>query len=216
MKKHNKGAIHGINEHKGAFAFVFVLFFVISIALLAVTDKLPDTAAQKNAKANNPIGTTSNLEEAILNAPAEPVRIVAKDVGVDIRVWNPTSTDVEVLDKALLSGAVRYPTSALLGIDGTVLLFGHSSYLPVVRNQAFKAFNGIQDLKKGQIISVYSGSMEYRYRVTGIKVSRADEDVEHLRASGRHLILVTCDSFLSKNHRFVVTADFEGVYAFGS
>jgi LPXTG-site transpeptidase (sortase) family protein len=104
----------------------------------------------------------------------------------------------------------------MLGVDGTVLLFGHSSYLPVVYHQYYKTFNKIQNLTKGQIISVYSGSLEYRYKVTNVRVADATEDVVELSATGKHLVLVTCDSFESKTSRFVVTADFVGTYSLAS
>jgi LPXTG-site transpeptidase (sortase) family protein len=148
-------------------------------------------------------------------APDAPVRIMAKTIGMNVSVSNPTSSDVDVLDTALLKGAVRYPTSALLGVDGTVLLFGHSSYLPIVHNQNYKAFDGIQNLKVGETISVYSATREYRYSVVSVKLADATQDVVQLPATGKHLILVTCDSFTKKTNRFVVTADFVGTYSLG-
>ena len=125
---------------------------------------------------------------------------------------NPSSTKVAALDEALLKGAVRYPTSAKLGQTGTVLLFGHSSYLPVIYNQAYKAFKGIQNLKKGDVVSVYSGTHEYRYAVESVSIANANEDVIELRKDGKYLTLVTCDTFAKKSDRFVVTAKFVGAY----
>ena len=141
-----------------------------------------------------------------------PLRIVAKSIGLDKTIANPSSTDVEVLDAALQGGTVRYPTSARLGEEGTVLIFGHSSYLPIVRNQNYKAFNGIQKLKAGDTVSVYSASAEYRYTVTGVRLANAAEDVIELPSTGKFLTMVTCDSFGKKTDRFVVTAKFEGAY----
>ena len=145
-------------------------------------------------------------------SPEMPVRIVAKSIGLDKTTATPASTDVETLDTALLGGTVRYPTSARLGEEGTVLIFGHSSYLPIVRNQNFKAFNGIQKLKTGETISVYSATAEYRYTVTGVRLANATEDVVELPATGKFLALVTCDSFGTKSDRFVVTAQFQTAY----
>ena len=142
-----------------------------------------------------------------------PVRVTAETIGLDVKIENPTSTDVKVLDDSLLRGAVRYPTSGMLGVDGTVLLFGHSSYLPVVYNQAYKAFNKIQNLKTGETISVFSAHKEYRYKVVGVRLADATEDVIELPSDGKYLTLVTCDSFGRKTSRFVVTADFVGEYA---
>jgi LPXTG-site transpeptidase (sortase) family protein len=190
-----------------AFAMTFVLLFGLMFAFMAAVDALPDNP---NAPSHS-----STVAAAPAN-PEAPVRIVAPDINLDVNVVNPTSTDVDLLDDALTQGAVHYPTSADLGVDGTVLIFGHSSYLPVVYHQYYKTFDGIQNLKVGSIVSVYSGDLEYRYSVTGVSVADATQDVVQLPTTGKHLVLVTCDSFATKSNRFVVTADFVGTYALAS
>ncbi len=208
--EHRKGVIKEIGERRGAFAFAFVSIFLVAFLFLASVGATPEPlhpSVVGGATAQTPASGNA------MQAPEAPVRVVAKDIALDATVSNPASTELKVLDRALLGGAVRYPTSALLGVDGTVLLFGHSSYLPIVHNQAFKTFDGIQDLKTGQIVSVYSNNVEYRYSVVQVKVADATQDVIELKNTGRHLILVTCDSFASKSNRFIVTADFVGTYA---
>ena len=185
------------------FALTFVALFALAFVFLAGVDALPEP--QTNTR-------TSDVLVQDSASPALPIRIVAKSIGLDKTIANPTSTDVGTLDTALLDGTVRYPTSAKLGEEGTVLIFGHSSYLPIVRNQNYKAFNGIQKLKAGETVSVYSGAAEYRYTVTGVRLANATEDVIELPATGKFLTLVTCDSFGKKTDRFVVTAKFEGAY----
>lgn len=204
----NIGIIGKISKRPGAFALAFIIIFILLYGFLSFVGATPDPIKKDTATTQGETATSTPVAN-----PQEPVRIVARDIKLDTRVSNPSSTDIDVLDQALLVGAVRYPTSALLGVDGTVLLFGHSSYLPVVRNQAYKTFDGIQDLKPGQIISVYSNSTEYRYSVVGVKVANAKSDVIELPTQGKHLTLVTCDSFTSKSNRFVVTADFVGAYS---
>jgi LPXTG-site transpeptidase (sortase) family protein len=175
---------------------------------LAWADLLPEPIGTREAMStNSEIAATENT-----NLPEAPVRVVAASIGLDEMVLNPESTDIKVLDEALLKGTVRYPNSAPLGVDGTMLLFGHSSYLPVVRNQNFKAFNGIQKLQTGSVVSVFSDTTEYRYTVTGVRKADASEDVIELPSVGKHLTLVTCNSFGTKSDRFVVTADFVGTY----
>ncbi|HVZ76297.1 MAG TPA: sortase [Candidatus Paceibacterota bacterium] len=192
-----------------AFWATFVLLFALTYSFLAVVDALPDHS-------QNDIAAHSTDTPSKVTSPELPVRVIAKDIGLDAVVVNPTSTNVDTLDDALTQGAVRYPTSAQLGVDGTVLIFGHSSYLPVVYHQYYKTFDGIQNLKQGQTISVYSGTTEYRYTVTGIRVADATQDVVELPSTGKHLVLVTCDSFATKSNRFIVTADFVGTYALSS
>ena len=194
-------------SNTAAFGALFVALFGITFGFLAFVGATPNIVVDEGAE---PISEQQVPVQE--NNPELPVRIVARDIGLDQSVSNPVSTDIGVLDRALLKGGVRYPTSAQLGTSGTVLIFGHSSYLPVVRNQAYKAFDGIQDLKPSQTISVYSGTTEYRYAVTGVKVADANKDVVELPQDGKHLTLVTCDSFGSKTNRFIVTANFVGEY----
>ncbi len=195
----------------GSLLVSFVLLFVLTVGFLAAVDALPEssskTVSRTPTKANTPTTVVADTQ------PELPTRVTSTVIGMDVKVSNPSSTDVEVLDHALLSGAVRYPTSGKLGVNGTVLIFGHSSYLPVVYNQAYKAFDGIQNLKNGETISVYSGTREYRYAVKSVRVADATEDVVELPTTGKHLVLVTCDSFSKKTNRFVVTADLVGTYS---
>lgn len=208
MQHSNHTAIQSPKSRTAAFVATFFLLFALMYGFLAVVDALPEPSHSLTHTTNNTVVKSSQ--------PEAPVRVVAPSLGLDVSVSNPSSTNVDVLDVALLKGSVRYPTSALLGVDGTVLLFGHSSYLPIVHNQAYKSFNRIQDLKVGEMVSVYSGTREYRYKVAGVRVANATEDVVELSATGKHLVMVTCDSFVSKSSRFVVSADFVGTYALAS
>lgn len=198
----NRGVIGNIAERPLAFTLTFLVLFILTYIFFAAVDALPEPA--KNTPGGGVAASPQGVEL--------PVRAAASAIRMDVGVENPTSQNIAVLDEALLRGAVRYPSSAKLGEEGTVFLFGHSSYLPVVHNQAYKAFNRIQDLKTGDTVSVYSGTTEYRYAVTGVRVADATEDVIELSQTGRKLVLVTCDSFSSKTSRFVVTADLVGTY----
>jgi LPXTG-site transpeptidase (sortase) family protein len=213
MQKANRGAIAQIAERPVAFAAAFFAFFIITLVFLAVAGATPDAPA---SVPNTEPQTTNVAVSATSGQPEAPVRIVANDINLDVVVQDPTTTDVTTLDADLLQGAVHYPTSADLGVNGTVLIFGHSSYLPVLNDQQYRTFDGIQNLKEGDIVSVYSGTTEYRYSVTSVKVADATQDVIELPSDGMHLTLVTCDSFASKTNRFIVTADFVGAYALSS
>jgi sortase A len=137
-----------------------------------------------------------------------PVKIEIPAINLSTTVSNPTSTVIKTLDEELLKGAVRYPTSALLGEMGNVVLFGHSSYLPVVINQAYKAFNDIQKLTVGDVVIVYSSGTAYTYAVRTVEKESTNTAGIPLKVDGRVLTLSTCDSFGAKSDRFVVTADF--------
>ena len=190
-----------------AFSLTFVALFALSFAFLAAIDMLPDPVGSVGGS-STPVEVAAEQVET-----AAPVRVAAKKIGLDVSVSNPADTNIDVLNEALLDGAVRYPTSALLGAEGTVLLFGHSSHLPIVRNQNFKAFNNIEKLKAGDTVSVYSGTTEYRYAVTSVRLANAEEDVVQLPSNGKYLALVTCDNFGTKSDRYVVEAELVAAYA---
>lgn len=184
-------------------ATIFFLSFVVLLAFDFVPETKPDLASIVQKEESKP---------AAIEKVEEPIRIVAKDIGLDAPIVNPVSKNIAVLDEALLSGAVRYPGTALLGEEGTALLFGHSSYLPVVRNKNYQIFNDVQELEKGSVVSVYSGTREYRYEVVSVEQAKATADRISLEQNGRFLKLVTCNTFGAKEDRFVVTAQFIGAY----
>lgn len=213
MEHQDRGIIGNIAQKPIAFAVAFVAFFLLTVWFLNLADALPEPS---NNNTNEAQASTVSETTVKTTATELPIRIEAPAIKLNVSIKNPSSTDVDVLDNDLLSGAVRYPTSAKLGVNGTVLLFGHSSYLPVVHNQAYKAFDGIQNLKAGDTVSVYSSTLEYRYSVQMVEVANADEDVIELRQDGQYLTLVTCDSFTKKTDRFIVTAKFIGAYQLAS
>ncbi len=185
---------------KWAFLGAFVGIFLISLSLLSGMGLVPEKA-EKVAK-------VEKQQASALDAytKEDPVRILIPSIAMDMRVENPSSTDVKILDQALEKGAVRYPTSARLGETGNMVLFGHSSYLPVVHNKAFKAFNRIQDLTAGERITVESNGYAYVYAVDNVYKADAEQDAIPLTEVGYTLTLVTCDSFATKSDRFIVTA----------
>lgn len=198
-------------SRKGSFLAVFFVALFASTGVLAMLDLLPETeeAAGETVKPDvvTPAGAAVDVEN--------PIHIEIPEIGLEATIKNPTSTNVAVLDEALLTGAVRYPTSAKLGEEGNVILFGHSSYLPVVNNKAFKAFNGVEDLNRGDEILVSGSDRTFVYAVTSVREANISEDAIPLTASGNILTIVTCDSFGQKTDRFIVTATLVESYPAG-
>jgi len=194
---------------KWSFFGVFCIVFFGSVALLARLDFLPQTppAPAVTLSASPLVASSSPAAPAPAGAES-PVSVSIPSISLSATVADPTTTDIEALDAFLLHGAVRYPTSALLNENGNVVLFGHSSYLPVVKNQAYKTFDGIQKLKAGDTIVVTSATTAYTYEVRTVAKEDANSAAIPLDVSGRVLTLSTCDSFTTKTDRFVVTADF--------
>lgn len=197
-------------EKKWSFFGFFVFAFLFSVSTLAQMDLLP--SVKSDLALGLPAASAAASAVSVIPPVAVselPTKIEISAINLTATVNNPTTTDIEVLDNELLSGAVRYPTSAKLGEAGNVVLFGHSSYLPIVGNQAYKTFNGIQKLVVGDVVTVYSAGTAYTYRVRSVaKESAMSNEGIPLQISGRVLTLVTCNSFATKEDRFVVTADF--------
>ncbi len=189
-----------IRDKKWRFLGTFLLVFVLSFLTLTAFGLAP-------FKAEGTAGEVARTPETSF-VSEYPSRIVIDKIGVDVSVSNPTSREVAVLDAALLKGAVRYPGSGKLGERATVLLFGHSSFLKLVHNSAFRAFNNLQKLSAGDEIRVESGTREYVYRVTSVRHVEAAEEVVRLETGGNpKLVLATCDSFGEETDRYVVEAD---------
>ncbi len=202
---------------KWSFLGIFALVFIGSTVVLAQLDLLPNAPSASITSFSGVVTNdlTKSSQSAFV-APSvaslitteEPLQVMIPTIGLKATIANPTTTDVVVLDALLLKGAVRYPTSAKLGETGNVVLFGHSSYLPIVRNQAYKAFNDIQKLKKGDRVTVSSSGTAYTYAVRTVTKESIADAVIPLSVTGRVLTLSTCDSFGTKSDRFVVVADF--------
>lgn len=198
-------------------AVFLATFFVLSTVLFAL-DFYPEAPKSvANSEAVQSVESESILEPKVAGATVtagailpvgSPVRIRIPSIGIDTPIQNPGSTDITVLDNALLKGVVRYPGSALLGQESRMFIFGHQSGLPVVKNQAFKAFNNLQSAKVGAEIEVYSADSVYRYRVISVESATVDTGFVELGGNDRMLILSTCDSFGKKTDRNIVKAEF--------
>lgn len=151
-------------------------------------------------------------DEGTQEAGIEPTRIRIGEIGLDLPVSNPETRDLEELDAVLKSGPARYVDSAKLGEKGNILIFGHSSHLPVVHNQMYKAFNKIPDLSEGDTISIEGGGKEYVYRVASVTKVDAEEGIINLGKEGSKLTIVTCDTLTGKSSRFVLEAELVGSY----
>ena len=200
-----------IYARKWSFLGLFCITFFGSVAVLARLDLLPEVSKAMNTSlvtlSVNPVIAT-NVSAPIIDHAELPASIAIPAIKLSATIANPTTTNVEALDSLLLKGAVRYPTSAKLGETGNIVLFGHSSYLPIVNNQAYKTFNGIQKLVVGDTIIVTSSDTLYTYRVRTVSKESIYNAGIPLVVTGQILTLSTCDSFGAKTDRFVVVADF--------
>jgi len=206
------GVMTRILARKFSFVAAFTFVFFVTFSVLTAMDLVPEEAEVKSVQEER---LTASVAETVKAAPELPSRIEIPAIGLEAEIANPTSTSVAALDHALLTSAVRYPTSAKLGEEGNVILFGHSSYLPVVNNEAFKIFNEIQKLEEGDRITVYGEDTAYVYEVERVEEKDANSAAIALDVGEPTLTLSTCDSFGKKTDRFVVTATLVGSHPIG-
>jgi LPXTG-site transpeptidase (sortase) family protein len=211
-------------DKRWAFLIAFITVFFLSLSFLLWIDLVPNPTTEGTLTTDTPAPglvtkNTQALSPNVIDAFAigeMPLKIEIPSIGVSASIANPNTTNVATLDQYLLKGAVRYPGSGLLGANGNVILFAHSSYLPIVHNLAYKTFDGIQNLKKGDRITVSSSKNAYVYVVDTVVQADANSDGIPLTTDGKKLTLATCDSFGQKTDRFVVTATLVESHPLGS
>jgi LPXTG-site transpeptidase (sortase) family protein len=216
---------------KISFVIAFFVVFITTYAILFWLDFLPElvdkkaselvaqeTTEQLSLPIEEEILTTLNTNNSqtleTANTPVFPISIEIEALDRTIAVLNPTSRINSDLDAALLEGAVRHPDSATLAQSGTVFILAHSSYLPVVRNKNFQAFNGIQNLEWGDTINLTAEDGIYVYRVDKVYRASAQDVVVPIAGPTKRLVLATCNSFGSIDDRYIVEADLIEVKSF--
>lgn len=143
---------------------------------------------------------------------ALPARIQIPSIDLDLKVQNPDTKNIDTLDALLQNGPARYVDSAKLGSSGNMIIFAHSSHLPIVHNQMFKAFNRIPELKAGDSITIVGDDgKNYMYSVDSVVKADTDSTIDLSPKDGTKLTLVTCDTLTGKSARFILAADFVGV-----
>ena len=196
-----QGIISTISDNKTYFFVNLFIILTITFSVLYLFGLVPE--AFKSIIGRDPVKESKGNRVGEL-----PLSIKISVIGVDSQIYNPATTSAEVLDSYLLKGAVRYPGSGLLGGDGNIFIFGHSTGIKIVNNQAFKTFNGLNLLKKDDLIQVYSDKYIYTYKVLTEKVVSADKELVEFNTNSKILTLSTCNRFTSKSDRAVVEAEF--------
>lgn len=204
--------------HKGEFLFWVFVFMAAIYGVLAAIDFIPNErplsyvvpeVAETAVEAETPYEPVEAAPSAApLAGDATPNQIIIDKFEKTLTVNNPVQSDITTLDNSLLTGVARYPSSATMNDDGTMLLFGHSSHLAIVNNQNFRAFNDIEDLVWGDTIRVRSDDYEYVYRVDRVYSLKATADSIPMESGMKKLVLVTCNNFGAKEDRYIVEASF--------
>ncbi len=202
-----------IKKSQIKFIIYFCVSFVILFSLMYSAGLVPESIKPNDGesfltlwdKISNKAGDRKSGSD--VRVGESPIRIVIEKIGVDAIVSNPNTTNIATLDEYLKQGAVRYPGSGLSGV-GNMFIFGHSTGRAVVVNQAYKTFNGLKDLVKGDIIKVYGKDKIYDYRVSSVSVVDQSQALVEFGNKKDMLTLSSCNSFGSKDNRYVVEAEY--------
>ncbi|MEY4440465.1 MAG: hypothetical protein RLY49_91 [Candidatus Parcubacteria bacterium] len=152
------------------------------------------------------VGDKKKLEDTNLI----PQKIEIPKIGVSSIIQIPRSIDVSTLDTALAKGAVYYPGSGTVQ-EGNMFIFGHSTNWKVVNNQAYKTFNDLDKLVKGDEVQITSGDKKYIYSVVTVRRAAQDDVLVEFNKGDRMLTISTCDTFGKKQDRWVVEAEFKEI-----
>jgi LPXTG-site transpeptidase (sortase) family protein len=136
-----------------------------------------------------------------------PDRIVIEKIEVDAPISSPEEASIQILDAALQDGVVHYPGSGGVGGSRRMFLFGHSSRLPVVLNEAYRSFNGLDQLVSGDEITVFADGEKRVYQVSSVEVVDMDEALVSFVSGSGKLTLSTCTTFGARENRVVVEAE---------
>lgn len=198
-------------------ATIVVFFLVLSSAeSVGFVPSYIDGSSEPVALSNLPeLGEESSAVNSSEVAEVDavlPARISIGAIDLDLSVQNPDTKDIATLDALLTSGPARYVSSAKLGETGTMIIFAHSSHLPIVHNKMYQAFNNIPELQSGDTITLTGeNGVQYLYRVKSVEKADAEDTTIDMSPSlGTRLVLVTCDTLTSKSSRFVLEAAFIG------
>lgn len=197
-----------------AFLFTFIFLYAFDLVPAELINGTPKSSPIDDLKIRI-LGNFDNTEKEIIQSnktgvAEKPIYIDIPKVGVSILVQNPDSTSVSVLDQYLTKGVVRYPGSGVIG-DGNMFIFGHNAEAyKNVKNAALKAFNGIENLVKGDEIYVKSEKGTYVYKVTSERLANAEEEFVDFSNNKNILTLSTCNTFGKKEQRYVVEAEYAG------
>lgn len=155
-------------------------------------------------------GDFKNIPVLPVDTNLIPSKIEIPKIGVSSIIQTPKSIDVAALDLALGKGATYYPGSGTLQ-EGNLFLFGHSTNWKVVNNQAYKTFNDLDKLVKGDSVELTSNGKKYIYEVTSVRHAADDDVFVDFSKGNRMLTISTCDTFGQKQDRWVVEANFKEV-----
>lgn len=151
---------------------------------------------------------TPNNSVITIDKNAPPVITINK-ISVNAPViYGLATTDEKVLQKNLQNGVVQYPSTALPGQAGNVVIFGHSSGRWWAPGHYKFVFSLLEKLDSGDEIALDYQGIRYVYHVTTKHVVLPDDlSVLEPGAGAHKLTLLTCTPVGTNSKRLVIEAD---------
>lgn len=143
-------------------------------------------------------------------APTNKTEVIIPKINVEIPVdYSMTTTDEAIIEDALESGVVHYPTTAKPGENGNTSFFGHSSNNIFNKGKYKFAFVLLHTLETGDTFYLTYNGKVYVYKVFSKRVVDPSE-VSVLDPIAGHpatATLITCDPPGTSLHRLIIAAD---------
>ncbi len=137
-----------------------------------------------------------------------PTELYIPKLDRKLNVQNPQTRNIDILNLKLKEAVLRYDgTGTLAENSRNMLIFGHSSYLPYVKNKMYKAFNKVETLLPGDLIVVTGDDgKKYTYSVKKVRSVKAGDFSIQIDTNRKTLTLVTCNVLGAKEDRWIVEA----------
>ena len=143
-------------------------------------------------------------------APTADPEVIIPKINVQIPVdYSQTSIDENVIENALQSGVVHYPTTTLPGQNGNTAFFGHSSNNIFSPGKYKFAFVLLHELVPGDIFYLTKDSKVYTYKVFSKTIVKPTEVgvLDPVQGHTATATLITCDPPGTSLNRLIIVGD---------
>ncbi len=193
-KHHLQSLVFGLSM--GAVVILILLFGLFNEFVIA-----PFIQPSRNASAAPLIINNNGI------APTSTPEVIIPKINVEIPVdYNQTSTDEAVIEDALESGVVHYPTTSRPGQNGNAAFFGHSSNNIFNKGKYKFAFVLLRTLVPGDTFYLTNEGKVYVYKViTKTVVTPTQVEVLNpVEGQTATATLITCDPPGTSLNRMVI------------
>lgn len=209
-----------MSRHPISKGYGLLINFVIAMMLLTScgrSERAGNTAQAQSIEPAPPVGAPKLARPPVIHK-AMPDRLVLPAIHIDIPVvelgWNTTQKEDQVFSEwdVAAYAAGWHKNSAQLGEGGNVVMSGHNNILGSV-------FRELDQLKRGDEITVWSGSQTFAYQVDKVlivpeKYATSEQRKENAQWIGPfaddRLTLVSCWPRDDNTHRIIVVAHAKG------